>query len=57
MYYTVILDRDNVQQSKDDHAMVRITPTRKKRFRRNIERIVYDTDKNEWISITTYPDG
>lgn len=57
MYYTVILDKGQIQQNKDDHAMLRITPPQPKRkWRRNIERIVYDTDKNEWVSITTYPD-
>ena len=55
-YYTVILDKDQIQENKEDSRTMtvkrrmRVKPTMRRRF----ERIVYDPHTGQWTTVNTY---
>ena len=55
-YYTVILDKGQIQSEQGDSTMLRIKtrPKPTSTYKKNFERIVYDREQKKWTTVTTW---
>lgn len=56
VYYTVLLDRDQIVKDDSLRIEVKQRPRPKKTYKRNIEQIVFDRESGKWVSVQTVQD-
>lgn len=56
VYYTVLLDRDQIVKDDSLRMEARQKPKPKKTYKRNIEQIVFDRGTGKWVSVQTVQD-
>lgn len=51
-YYTIILDKGQIQEEASDSGMLRIRsrPKPTSRYKKNFEKIVYDRHQQKWVT-------
>lgn len=53
-YYTVLIDKDQIQENKDDKPTMKLKPKSKSSIKRNREALVYDRENGVWKSQTMF---
>lgn len=55
-YYTVLIDKEQIQENRDDKPTMKLKPKTKPNSQKNRETLVYDRENGLWISQTMYRD-